>query len=98
MMRGARLLAGVLAHARAQSRYLVMLPPFHLLVMPAEGGSNDHNVSLYLFSIPYYLISQATKAEDEPKKIVAVLYRAGEAAKNPRLLGERIRQICLLVS
>jgi hypothetical protein len=27
------------------------------------------------------------KTDEEPKKIVAVLYRAGEAAKNPKLLG-----------
>ena len=31
---------------------------------------------------------QAAASEDAPKKIVAVLYRGGEAAKNPRLLGE----------
>ena len=32
--------------------------------------------------------SQAAVGDDTPKKILAVLYSGGEAARNPRLLGE----------
>ena len=32
--------------------------------------------------------SQAAVGDDRPKKILAVLYSGGEAARNPRLLGD----------
>lgn len=36
-----------------------------------------------------FCAAQAAVANDTPKKILAVLYRGGDAAKNPRLLGRK---------